>query len=239
MAAGLEVGYWMKRQIPWLLIVLLEAGLRMSAGAASPEARWKNDLERANKLRTQGRTIEAVKLYTAAVKEAERFGPNDRRLATSLNNLGVLSMFQGRPAQAEPLLKRALKIRKKALGPGHPAVAQSLNNLAAFYNDQGKEPAADALYRQALAIEEKALREARPGVGDTLAHLAEIYTEKGQSVEAEPLMWRALAIAKRAPAGGSTGVVASRRNYALLLKAAGRDAEAKKIEAQAGSTAVR
>jgi hypothetical protein len=36
---------------------------------------------------------------------------------------------QSRYADAEPLLKRSLAIREKALGPNHPHVAQSLNNL--------------------------------------------------------------------------------------------------------------
>ena len=37
-------------------------------------------------------------------------------------------------AKAEPLFKRALAIREKALGPEHPDVATSLNNLALLYN---------------------------------------------------------------------------------------------------------
>ena len=49
----------------------------------------------------------------------------------SLNNLAELYRNQGRYADAEPLHKRSLAIREKALGPDHPDVAQSLNNLAA------------------------------------------------------------------------------------------------------------
>jgi len=41
-------------------------------------------------------------------------------------------------AEAEPLYKRSLAIREKALGPDHPDVAQSLNNLAVLYNTQGR-----------------------------------------------------------------------------------------------------
>jgi hypothetical protein len=54
----------------------------------------------------------------------------------SLNNLAVLYNAQGRYAQAEPLFKRSLAIRVKALGPDHPDVATSQNNLAALYNAQ-------------------------------------------------------------------------------------------------------
>ncbi len=51
----------------------------------------------------------------------------------SLNNLADLYQKQGRYADAEPLYKRALAIREKALGPNHPDVASSLNNLAELY----------------------------------------------------------------------------------------------------------
>ena len=50
----------------------------------------------------------------------------------------MLYRDQGRYADAEPLYKRSLAIREKALGPDHPDVAMSLNNLAAFYRAQGR-----------------------------------------------------------------------------------------------------
>jgi CHAT domain-containing protein len=50
---------------------------------------------------------------------------------------------QGRYADAEPLYKRSLAIREKALGPDHPDVALTLNNLAGVYGDQKRY--ADAL----------------------------------------------------------------------------------------------
>ena len=44
-------------------------------------------------------------------------------LRPSLNNLAELYKVQGRYADAEPLFKRSLAIREKALGPDHPDVA--------------------------------------------------------------------------------------------------------------------
>ena len=46
---------------------------------------------------------------------------------------GCAVSSQGRYADAEPLYKRSLAIREKALGPDHPDVATSLNNLAELY----------------------------------------------------------------------------------------------------------
>ena len=74
----------------------------------------------------------------AALEEAESFGPDDERLATSLNNLAALYRAQGQYDRAEPLYKRSLAIREEALGTEHPDVAQSLNNLAELYGTQGR-----------------------------------------------------------------------------------------------------
>ena len=44
--------------------------------------------------------------------------------------MASLYMAQGKYKEAEPLLKRALEIREKALGPEHPDTTARLNNLA-------------------------------------------------------------------------------------------------------------
>ncbi len=53
----------------------------------------------------------------------------------------------GKYDEAEPLYRRALAIKEKALGPQHPNTATSINNLAELLRSQGasEHPAADAL----------------------------------------------------------------------------------------------
>ena len=55
----------------------------------------------------------------------------------------------------EPLYKRALAIREKALGPEHPDVAQSLENYAALLRDTGRGAEAVELEARATAIRAK------------------------------------------------------------------------------------
>jgi tetratricopeptide (TPR) repeat protein len=76
-------------------------------------------------------------------------------VASDLNNLALLYGHQGRYADAEPLLKRALAIWEKALGPEHPQVAMSLNNLASLYQDQGRYAEADELDARVKMIRAK------------------------------------------------------------------------------------
>ena len=73
-------------------------------------------------------------------------------MALSLNDLAALYNAQGRYAEAEPLYKRALAIREKALGPAHPDVATSLENMAALYRNTGRENEAKELDKRAAAI---------------------------------------------------------------------------------------
>ncbi len=51
-------------------------------------------------------------------------------MASSVRSSQGLLQAQGKYEEAEPLFRRALQIRKKALGEEHPAVASSLNSLA-------------------------------------------------------------------------------------------------------------
>jgi len=59
--------------------------------------------------------------------------------------------FQGRYAEAEPLLRRALAIMEKQIGPEHPTVARGLVDYAALLRELGREAEAaemDARARQ-------------------------------------------------------------------------------------------
>jgi tetratricopeptide (TPR) repeat protein len=55
-----------------------------------------------------------------------------------LNNLANLYKAQNKYDEAEPLYKRSLAIREKAVGPDHPFVAVGLNNLADLYAGPGQ-----------------------------------------------------------------------------------------------------
>ena len=76
-------------------------------------------------------------------------------MATSRNNLAGLYYNQGQYAQAEPLYKRSLAIREKALGPDHSDTAASLENMAALYRATNRIEEADALERRVARMPTK------------------------------------------------------------------------------------
>ena len=137
---------------------------------------------------------EAEKHFVAALQEAERFGEQDLRLATSLAHLAVFYDAQGKHAEAEPHCRRALGIRGKALELQHSDVAESLKDLAGLYHAQGKYALAEPLYQRALAMREKALGPEHPDVAQSLENYAALLRKTYRDAEAARLETRAKAI---------------------------------------------
>ncbi len=177
----------------WLLVGLVCLALWPAHGLAQG-GQWESYITAGQQAYQQADYAEAEKQFEAALKEAEAFGPDDVRLATSFDNLATIYRAQGKFGKAEPLAKRALAIVEKALGPEHPHVSTSLNNLAELYRAQGRYEAAKPLYKRALAIREKALGPDHPRVATSLENYAALLRKTGRGAEAEYMEARAKAI---------------------------------------------
>ena len=81
----------------------------ISPGWAQQDSRWREWNDQGQTAFRQGRFAESERLLKAALKEAERFGSNDERLATSLDNLAWLAYKQGRYVHAIPLEVRGCR----------------------------------------------------------------------------------------------------------------------------------
>ncbi len=137
----------------------------------------------------------AEQFFQRALVIAEhQLGPQHLQVATSLNNLGILSYAQGKDEQAESSHQRALQIQEQALGPHHPRVAYTLNNLSVLYLKQGKHALAEPLLQRALRIWEQALGPYHSLVAYPLDSLGNLYCEQGKYALSEPLLQRALHI---------------------------------------------
>ncbi len=187
----------------WLLVGLVCLAL-WPAHASAQGGLWETYMAAATKAYQQGNYPEAEKQLAAAVKEAKGFGPQDPRLAKSLNSLAGFYQARGEYAEAEPLYKRALAIVERALGPEHPNVATALSDLAGLYYARGKYAKAGRLVWRALAIYEKTLGPEHPNVATGLENYAALLRKTGRDIEAARMETRARAIrakhAKQNPA---------------------------------------
>lgn len=149
--------------------------------------------------------------------------------AVRLTQRGIQLFQQGRYVQAEPLLKRALEIVKKALGPDRPEVAVSLTNLAELYAKQGRYEKAETLYKQSLAIVEKAFGAEHPIVAQSLTRLATLYLSWGRYADAEPRLNRSRAILEKALGRDHAEVAIVLNDLASLYSNQGRYADAERL----------
>ena len=62
------------------------------------------------------------------------------------------------PAEAEPLYREALEMKRKLLGDAHPELAAGLNNLAFVLETRGDYRGAEKAYRESLDDEPQAAR---------------------------------------------------------------------------------
>ncbi len=99
--------------LPFLAVLWL-----CSTYAFAQVEQWQSYIVAGTRSYQQGDYAEAEKQWGSALKEAKQFSPQDPRLATTLGSLAALHQVQGKYAEAEPLYKRALAIREKALGSG-------------------------------------------------------------------------------------------------------------------------
>ena len=88
-------------------IIALVVALLASLTSCAQEMSWEECMAAAEEAYKQGRYDEAEELFLVALDEAENFGDNDTRLATSLHKLAELYQAQGKYAEAEPLFQRS------------------------------------------------------------------------------------------------------------------------------------
>ena len=166
------------KKAPYWLRMALVAGMALcgvdGSRAAGPDA-WQQLFADGVKAREAAHYAEAEQLLQRALREAEQVGPDDPRVATAANNLGLLYHDQGRLQEAQSLYTRALAIWEQHVGPEHEDVAAALNNLAEIAHAEGDWARAEPLYERVLAIERKVLGAAHPDVAISLNNLAELY----------------------------------------------------------------
>ena len=101
---------------------------------------------------TMAATPKPSRSTSARLIDENSFGPHHPEIATNLINLALMYKAQGRYAEAEPLYKRCLAIRERALDSQHLLIAIVLDHLAELYRAQGRRAAAEPLYKRCLAI---------------------------------------------------------------------------------------
>ena len=199
----------------------------------SEETLWRKSVNEAKQLRAQGRYVEAERLHLLAQAEAEKFGPEDRRLALSLNELAVLYHSRGQLTEAEPLYRRSLAIWEKGSEPLE--VATLLNNLTRLCLDQERYEEVEFPAKRALAILQS-LGPNNPAVANSLNNLADLHAIRRRYSEAEPLYRQASTILEKAVGPEHPEVAYGLNHLGKLYYREARYAEAEALHRRAIAT---
>jgi tetratricopeptide (TPR) repeat protein len=147
------------------------------------------------------RLAEAEALWSQALVEAEQSGPDDWRVAHTLQRMARFYESQGRKDEAEQAFKRTLAIEEE-IAPRGPATARTVTDLAHLYHSEGRYSEAEPLYQRALPMATATFGPSHRNVDVIRILLAKLYAAQGRYAEAEPLYKQLLAsvLVKPSPA---------------------------------------
>ena len=164
-----------------------------------------------------------------ALELARRLDAQESRSATKLmTELGVLLVAKSLYSEAEPYLRRVLKLDEERWGADHLEVSNDLSNLAMLLKATGRLGEAEPLARRAVEGSPTAMRR-HPSFAKKLNGLALLLMEKQEYEEAERLLREALDIDRETQGEDHAAVGRDLHNLALLLMSTGCTAEAEPL----------
>jgi len=183
---------------------------------------WEDHFSSGEAFARVGNYVKASREFGLALREAERFGPKDVRLVTTLTNLGVVDARLGHYHEAALVYRRAIAIYEN-FHPGlEGALATVLRDFAILNAAEHLWSSAERLYRRAYELEAKS---PGPALANTLNAMGELAQERRRFTEAERLYGRALAILEKSAADPLAAAVLQ-HNLATLYRETGRKSEA-------------
>ncbi len=169
-----------------------------------------------------------------ALDVAERKLGASTETAAALDALGLILANQGNHGKAEPLLRRALAMRRQVLGEIHAEVGESMVNLGFNCFNKGDYDEAERLFRSALSIYHETLGASHPDAIAALGNLAALlHLVKGDLDTAESLYRRALELDRERLGEDHPFVATDMANLATLLHDKGDFASAEPLYRQA------
>jgi serine/threonine protein kinase/tetratricopeptide (TPR) repeat protein len=175
---------------------------------------------------------EEMQRATLAIRR-KRFGSESPEAATSLNDLGITLLADGKVSEAEQVSRESLDIRLRRSGNENADVAASQNNLANVYTQMGRLTEAEALAREALATRQRLFGNPSVEAADSLANLVVILGEKHQWAEAEAMAREVLRMRRKLLGPEHPWVASALNDLAWAAGANGKQQEAETLEREA------
>jgi tetratricopeptide (TPR) repeat protein len=159
------------------------------AGYAQPEGEELS--RRALERQEKGHPDEAVEMYRQVVDLREKLlGPQHKEVGAALNNLGVALRLAGKPAEADPVFRKALTIAEAS--GDRRLLATVLGGLGATLVDREEYDRAEPVLRRSLALFDATAGPESLESAEALNNLAMLYRHRGDVARAQDQLERAL-----------------------------------------------
>ena len=147
----------------------------------------------------------------AALKLKTSLADKPRTRAALLDCIGDVYLDQGRPREAEPLIREAMQLRRARFGDDHIETAMSMQSLGSLHLSLGELEQAGKELALALALRRKHLGPTHMLVGDSLFYLGTQRLFSAEFSQAEQLLQECLTVRR------SQGINESREIALVLL----------------------
>jgi serine/threonine protein kinase/Tfp pilus assembly protein PilF len=182
---------------------------------------------------SRGNSITAREILDKASKDIESGLAKDPELQSQMMDvMGRVYNSLGLYRQAEPLLTRAVEIRRRVVGPEDQDTLNSRNSLAWTLRAQGRYPEAEKLQRETLESERRARGLERPETLNTMSQLAWTLEKEGHYVDAEKLERETLEIERRVLGGENPETLNTMNDLAAALRAEGHYTQSEGLDRQ-------
>jgi tetratricopeptide (TPR) repeat protein len=130
----------------------------------------------------------AEKAFREVLDVLRKRAPEHRETLVTLNRLGLTLLDAGKPAQAEPLLHKALPLARKLYPEGHPEIANTLLLVGRARLEAGRAKEAEPFLTEALDIRRKQLPPGNWTIATASGVLGACLRAQGRYAEAEPML---------------------------------------------------
>ncbi|MCJ7680263.1 MAG: serine/threonine-protein kinase [Candidatus Aminicenantes bacterium] len=179
---------------------------------------------------SRGNTVTAREILSRGARDIEQdLQRQPLTRARLMDTIGTVYRKLGLYPEAEPLIHKALKIRRENLSERDPLVAESLLSLAMLNEKQGRYAAAETLAKESLSLRESFFDEEHPLIADSLLELGRIQFRRGSMEDADRSLHMALSIREKSLGPRHPDVAAGLHELGILYYTQGRYEEAETL----------